>query len=306
MATVIPLISGSITTPPVDHDGVSGQLPLRFKVTGLAVGEDATRVTGIPQRFSTITIEGITYGVDRVSASPVFDGEADVTVMSSTDGRFRFPLRTPAPSPTTREWGLTFQRENIRAPFFVREAKEYYIQANDGSTFPETRLIWENKPIEVPVDFAILTRTVYLFGLTDEQIRNYCGIVLGEIGNLHQFTLATLSFWQYLAPTMILRQTADSTNGGSMEITYTWKADPGNGPQGINSPNQNIPGATRATIGRSEFFTYQVASNGDGNAPIVFTIDQFPALDYDENGDSFPNPYRNYDGWETLPGNPLG
>ncbi len=305
MPTVIPLIQGSIGTPPTSHDGRSGEVVLRYKVTGLAQGQDARLVTGIPQVGATQTIDGFNYVFDRSDAEPVFDGEANVTTYFSTDGRFRWPDRTPPPGPATKEWHVTFQREQISAPFMVREAQYY----SDGSALPALKLVWVNKPIAIDIDYAILTRTVYIYGLTDVQMRSIAGQVLYPVGDLHRFTMATPSgnfeWWQYLAPTFIMRQEPAIAGGGSIEITYTWRADPGNGPVGINSPEQNAPGATRATRSRPSFYRYQVSFIDETSPPRVFVVDDYPALDYDEGGNSFPNLYLNPNGWTTLPGNPL-
>lgn len=293
MGVAIPL-QGGLLPLEVDTDGSSSQIgPLKFRVIGLAADEDATKANGIPQPGHSIVVGGVSYFADRARTRGVVnDGEIDVEVMYSTDGRFRFPARPINPIQGEREVRSTFRTEEFEAPTFVTE--EVIIPTATGDI---SSLAWRLVPIRYQVDFSVLEVTTHWNNLSFQDYLRILSISKAQVGRLHQFRLdptGPLEWWRFTPPSI------QWNVQGRVDITFVWESDPGNGPIGTDVGSGSAPGHRRGAPARPPFMKYGViSSTGTGipaPPPTVYLEDQFPIT-----GNTYVVP----NGWRTLPGSPL-
>lgn len=302
MATVTPLFSfgdrngGDLYRPAISRDESSGEIePLKFKVDGLVAGEDPTTVTGIPQPNSAIVVAGRQFLVDRVGVREhITDGSttstAFVEVYCSTDRRFRFPTRPVIPE--VGDWNIStsFRTETRTAPTFI--TRPIVVPQSDGIEF--SSLEWAQEPIQYTIDMMVLTVSATLPDQVDKALfLEMVQIASAQNGYLHSFLNR---YWRFTPPHF------DRSAQGIVSIVYNWESDPGNWEIGATVGNGTQPGHTRAAPVRPPFFEYQVVGSGEFGIPppppTVLVTDLYP--------DQANNPYVDLDGWQTLPGNPLG
>lgn len=280
MATVVPLQGASGFVG--GKDAGSGELlPRVFRVEGLAIGEDATQVLGIPLEDSEFEFGGRKYFCDTVGVSRVIsDNACDVTCRYSTDRRFRFNV-VPSNSedPSYREYDFGYKKVSIKVPQFAKIVEQ-------TSTGTKTR--WNPTPFELDIEKSTFNTVVNLTNVANPlAIRNQ---IADQVGHLHNFQFPGISLERWVMQPPSIR----STKPGQLTIAYAWESDPGNGPIGLPL------GYTSSTVivapTRPPFFVYNVIPSQvvDG-PPTIVTQDLFLDL----------HPYNTPDGWIGLPGNPI-
>lgn len=300
--TVTPLFSfddrdgSDLSRPAIDRDETSAQIePLKFLVTGLDPGMDATKQTGIPQRGSQFSVDGTTFIVDRVSTqkliadgSPTFS--AFVQALCSTDGRFRFPVRPVLPEIGGWDIETSFRVETRTAPTFV--TREIIIPQDSGAEIGS--LEWVQEPIQYTVNVAVLqVSTTIEEPVSKADFLEMYRLAKAQNDFLHRFLD---EYWRFTPPHM------SRSAQGQVSIVYTWESDPGNWEIGSTIGNGTAPGHRLAAPPRPPFTEYVVNGSGEFGLPPpppeVALIDLYPDQDNNE--------YVDLDGWQDLPGNPLG
>lgn len=302
MATVTPLFSfggrdgGDVARPSPRRDATNGELaPLQYLVRGLVADEDPTTVAGVPQPNSSVSTGGRSYQIDRVDTMMRFvedDGTsgAYVAAYASTDRRFRFPPRPIVPE--IGDWNIqtSFRTETRTAPTFI--TREVIIPQSDGAEIGS--LEWAQEPIQYQLDWAILQVSATIPEPTSKaDFLDIYELASEQNGYLHSFLNR---YWRFTPAFM------DRSSTGIVQIVYTWESDPGNWEIGARVGLPTAPGATIPAPYRPPFFEYQVVgSSGFGlppPEPTILLTDLYPGGD--------DNPYIDLDGWQNLPGNPLG
>ncbi len=277
------------TTGFPSSDGESGELvPFDFMVSGLAVGEDPTSHPLIPIPLQTeITIGELKYRCDSVGVAEVYsDNACLVRARFSTDGRFRFPARTPD-TPNFRVWDFGYKKTKIVLTQFIKGVRTY---AN-ASGQQVTADWWYRYDKDFDVEFRTLNVKVTLTNISNEAVMDVVNLCDAQLGHLHQFAGR-----RWVMQPATIRQPRPRELG----IDYAWVSDPGNG--GLGQPAGVAPSDYVYVPSRPPFHVYDVIPTQTiGGRPDVTVTSLFPQT-LPSGG---ANPFYDLNGWQNLPGTPI-
>lgn len=272
-------------------------MDVRFIVTGLSAGADPTTAVddtsgdAVLQPGETFIFGGVKMFVDTTSVSRVIrqDENYEVTARLSTNGRYQLPSQPDrVTEPDYKTWGGTFTKTQIRAPFW----KPAIIPYTGADGLPLSFGGHELQFSTIDLEFEVLNRACNYVGLTDSQILGFMTATREQFGKLHFFDNR---WW-------LFRPAPYQVRGDVLTVFYTWENDPGNGESGLSYNEfgvDSVPAPERPGFGD---YIWTAGDPFNGTDPTIRVFERFPAVT--SGGD--PNPYVDADGWQLLPGSPLG
>lgn len=280
-----------------DRDARSGQLSsFTWMIDELPIGEDPTRVPGIFQTGSTLSIGGVTYRCDRVRVvEQVNDTRFIVASEFSTDGRFTFPSRPVELDEGAKEWSITYKKVDQKLRYFVRAKYDYA----DGEAEE-----WLPREYTIPLEYMMVQITVSLVDLSAEQTAEIIRRLHKAKGRAHKFPL-------FGDDRLVMMPTGIIQSANRLTLNYAWESDPGNGPMGppfdYSRDNPDDPDVAIMPPARPSYFGYvEVPAQTRGGRPQIHIADLFPPTYFPPGStNAVPNPYYDPDGWRDLPGNPV-
>lgn len=259
--------------------------PIRYIIEALAPGQDPLTVAGIPPERSALVKFGRTYSCDDVGVSEwVSPTSCIVEARFSNDARFR---RVDPPLPEDmRNFERTYKKVDVAAFAFLKGREKE--TAPDGSEIEYDW--WHRNDFTIPTQWQVLGITVTLEIYTDSAILQAMAAADAQANHIHIFPAFPNKMW-LMQPCNFKRLAT------SVQISYVWEHDPGNGP--VTYPADDVL-SVKSPMARGSFQVYQPRPAIKGRlgyeTPGILLADLFPTQN---------NPFYTPTGWQGLPGSPI-